>query len=282
MKVVVVIVTKDRPDDLRHCLESIQTQTVPVACLVVDGGTTVQSVVDQFGYTYYQSAAGITKQRNVARQHMPTDTDIVVYCDDDVVLPVDTVQKIVSVFTDESIVGLTGNIIGEPVFGVAKKIIGTFTGTYTIRPYGVSIGLFNIINPIKTKISVQWLPGAFMCYRWSAVKEIAFDEWFSGYSLGEDFDFSYQVGKQGKLVADPGIEVEHHHSALNRDWAKFGSMRIKNRQYLRQKYWPKQPKYWLGMWWANLWLVVVNGLRSLYSARYRAELKGLLRGILTK
>lgn len=282
MNVIIIVVTKDRPVDLERCLVSIQQQTRLCHCIVVDGSTTAKSVVQKFGYSYYQSQPGITRQRNVARQHVTTDTDIVVYCDDDVVLPVDTVQKIVSVFTDKSIVGLTGNIIGEPVFGVAKKIIGTFTGTYTIRPYGVSIGLFNIINPIKTKISVQWLPGAFMCYRWSAVKDIAFDEWFSGYSLGEDFDFSYRVGKQGKLVADPGIKVEHHHSALNRDWAKFGSMRIKNRQYLRQKYWPKQPKYWLGMWWANLWLLALNSLRGPWSQRYRAELKGLLRGILTK
>ncbi|MBI4408036.1 MAG: glycosyltransferase family 2 protein [Candidatus Kerfeldbacteria bacterium] len=282
MKVACVIVTKDRPDDLRRCLTSIQSQTVPCACVVVDGSTTAQTVVAQFGYQYYQSAPGITKQRNVARTHISNDTEVVIYCDDDTVLPPDTVVNVVAAFADGSVSGVTGQVIGEPVFGLAKKIIGTITGTYTTKPYGLSCGLFNIINPIKTKVSAQWLPGAFMCYRWSAVKTLAFDEWFSGYSLGEDFDFSYRVGQHGKLVADPKIVVEHHHSALNRNWEQFGYMRIKNRQYLRLKYWPKQPYYWLGMWWANLWLVALNSLRGLCSQRYRAELKGLLRGILTK
>ena len=117
-----------------------------------------------------------------------------------------------------------------------------------------------------------------MCYRWSAVKAIALMR-FAGYSLSEDFDFSYRIGKVGKLVADPSI-VEHHHSALNRNWEQFGYMRIKTVN-ICEKHWPKQLKYWLGMWWANLWLMVINGLRGLYAQRYWAEFKGLLRGILT-
>ncbi|EKD78280.1 MAG: hypothetical protein ACD_41C00378G0011 [uncultured bacterium] len=279
MNVTVIVVTKDRPGELSRCLTSIQEQTVTARCIVVDGSTTAQAIVQKFPYQYYQSAPGITKQRNLARQHVPLDTDIVIYCDDDVVFPPNTIEKVLAAFTDESIIGVTGSISGEPTFGLTKKIIGTMTGTYTIKPYGISFGLFNIINPVLKRQQVDWLPGAFMCYRWAKVKATQFDEWFAGYGLGEDFDFSYRVARVGKVVADPTIVVEHHHSSLNRDWEKFGYMRIKNRAYLRRKFWPKRLDYWLGMWWANGWLIAINAVRGIISKRYRNEFIGEIKAI---
>lgn len=266
--ITVIVVTKNRPVELARCLNSIQQQVEPHHCIVVDGST--------------MARAGITIQRNMGRAQVLDDTDIVVYCDDDTVLPPDTFSTVAQIFTDTTIVGLTGNMVGEPEFGIFKKLFGTVTGTYTTRPYGVSFGLFNCINPVTQPTVVTWLPGAFMCYRWSVVRDIAFDEWFTAYGLAEDFDFSYRVGKLGKLVADPRLQVEHRHSALNRDWVKFGLMRIKNRAYLRRKYWPKRLDVWLGMWWANLWLLVMNAVRGLFSRRYFDEFKGQLRAVLTK
>lgn len=266
--ITVIIVTKNRPVELARCLNSIQQQTEPHHCIVVDGGT--------------MAKAGITIQRNIGRAQVLDDTDIVVYCDDDTVLPPDTFSTVKQIFTDTNIVGLTGNMVGEPKFGLLKKLVGTFTGAYTSQPYGVSYGLFNIINPVTKQQQVRWLPGAFMCYRWSIVKHVAFDEWFEGYGLGEDFDFSYRVGSQGKLLADPDLKITHLHSTKNRDWEKFGAMRIINRNYLRKKFWPKSAARWLGMYWANSWLMLANGLRGVYSKRYRDEFIGEIKAIFTK
>ncbi|EKD78390.1 MAG: hypothetical protein ACD_41C00352G0001 [uncultured bacterium] len=279
MNVVVVIVTKDRPADVQRCLESIQRQTVPCGCIVVDGSTSAEPTVQKFPYQYYQSAPGITKQRNLARQHVPPDTDIVIYCDDDTVWTDHVIEQVIGNFHDEQVVGVTGNFSNEQPYGVLKKIFGILTCTYTAQPFGITRGVFNIINPVISKQTVSWLPGAFMCYRWSVVKDIPFDEWFAGYGLGEDFDFSYRVAKLGKLVADPTIAVEHHHSSLNRDWEKFGFMRINNRAYLRRKFWPRRLDYWLGLWWANGWLLVINAIRSVYSIRFRNEFIGELKAL---
>lgn len=280
MNIVVIIVTKDRPNELHRCLTSIQQQTVqPYSVLVVDGSTTAEPIVQSFGYPYYQSTPGITRQRNVARQHIPHATDIVLYCDDDTVLPPGTMTRVISAFADQSVIGVTGQMRGEPFFGFLKKMIGLFTGTYTTKPYGLSYGLFNIINPFTSLRQAMWLPGAFMAYRWSKVKDIIFDEWFTEYGLGEDFDFSYRVSKFGKLVADPAIQIEHRHSAQNRNWQAFGTMRIVNRHYLLKKFWPRSVKYTLGMWWANFCLILGNGIRGLYSKRYRLEWLGEIKGL---
>ncbi len=280
MKVVVVIVTKDRPADLQQCLNSLRQQTVqPNRIVIIDGGITVESMVKQFGCDYYASSPGITRQRNKARTVIPSDTDIVIYCDDDTVWTNNVLERVISNFQNEQVVGVTGNFINESPYGLLKKIIGTVTGTYTTKPYGVTKGIFNIINPVMNVQTVQWLPGAFMCYRWAKVKTIPFDEWFTDYGLGEDFDFSYRVARVGKLVADPAIQVEHHHSSLNRDWEKFGFMRINNRAYLRRKFWPKRLDYWLGLWWANGWLLVINAIRSVYSIRFRNEFIGELKAL---
>lgn len=279
MNIVVVIVTKDRPDDLQRCLESIKQQTIPSKCIVVDGSTTARTIAEQFQCDYYRSDPGITKQRNVARNHIPDDTDIVIYCDDDTVWSANVLGLVQKNFEDQNVVGLTGNFSNEPIVGLFKKIIGTLSGTYTTKPYSITSGIFNIINPVVKHETVQWLPGAFMCYRWSAVKAIAFDEWFSGYGLGEDFDFSYRVGSQGKLLADPDLKIIHLHSAKNRDWQKFGTMRIVNRNYLRKKFWPKSTARWLGMSWSNSWLMLANGLRGVYAKRYRDEFLGEIKAI---
>lgn len=284
MKLTCIIVTKDRAVDLQRCLTSLHQQQEPAdEVIVVDGGNSVEPMVREFGYTYYSSQPGITRQRNLARQHVTADTDIVIYCDDDTTLPANCFQLVRDQFKIYlNVIGLTGSVDHQTTHGLLKKILGYLTLTYTSQPFGFTAGVFNIINPLRQAQAVHWLPGAFMAYRWAAVKDLAFDEWFADYGLGEDFDFSYRVSKLGQLWAEPALKIDHHHSDVNRNWKKFGYMRIQNRQYLRRKYWPKQPKYWLGMWWANLWLLAFNGLRGLSSRRYGQEWIGEWQALFTR
>jgi GT2 family glycosyltransferase len=196
-----------------------------------------------------------------------------VYCDDDTELSPNTLIKVREIFAAQpEVVGLTGNLDQTVKHNFFKRLFGRLSLTYTKQPYGFTTGIFNIINSVTQPTKVDWLPGAFMCYRWSVVQDIIFDEWFTEYGLGEDFDFSYRVGTLGILLADPSIVVAHHHSQVNRNWKKFGYMRLVNRNYLRVKLWPKQGLYWLGMWWSNMWLLAMP---------YRPEWIGEMQGLLT-
>jgi len=288
MKVAIIIVTKDRPTDLQRCLQSVVLQTIlPDQVIIVDASVTPQPLLKlNLPLEYYSCSPGITKQRNVARTKVADDTDIVMYLDDDTELAPDTIQKVIVTFQEHSeVIGVTGSIIGEAKAGWLKTLFGYITFLYSSTPYTLTPGLFNIITPALSEQSIQWLPGAFMCYRWSIVKDLEFDEWFSEYGLAEDFDFSWRAKlletlHETSLVVNPAIQVQHHHSSVGRNWKKFGYMRIVNRNYLRQKFFPKQCKWWVGMWWANGWLLVFNTVRGVYSRRYREELIGNIQGII--
>lgn len=282
MKLTCIIVTKDRPQELRRCLASLRKQTrQPDQIIVVEGGDSRLAAADITDLEYHTSAPGITRQRNLARSLVAPDCDIVVYLDDDVVVQSDVLARVVTIFSEhQDIVGLTGRIDEGFKPSWLKRLFGALTLMYTLQPFSLTRGLFNIVQPPQRAQAVAWLPGAFMCYRWSAIKDLAFDEWFADYGLGEDLDFSLRAVKLGTLLADPALLVQHDHSATSRDWAKFGYMRIVNRNYIRRKYFVGRFDYWLGMWWANGWIVKVNAVRAMYSQRYRAEFIGEIKGIL--
>lgn len=282
MKLAVIIVTKDRPTDLQKCLVSIAAQTVlPQQVIVVDASTK-QQVIEKSNLPieHFTCSPGITKQRNFARTKVASDTDVVVYLDDDTELTPNTLQQVSETFQHHpETAGVTGTIIGEAKAGWSKTFLGYVTFLYNPTPYTLTPGLFNIINPPTQERLIDWLPGAFMCYRWSQIKDLAFDEWFTEYGLAEDFDFSWRAKQLGTLLVNPDIQVKHNHSAVGRNWRKFGYMRIVNRNYLRKKFFSKQAKWWLGMWWANGWLLLFNAGRGLYSLRYRQEFAGNVKGI---
>lgn len=279
MKVSCVIVTKDRPTELTHCLESLRRQTrLADQIIVIEGGTSRLASTDDIDYRVCEP--GITRQRNVARTLVRPDADIVIYLDDDTVAEPTMIEKVVRVFsTRPDVVGLTGTMNGEERAGILKRFFGCLTLLYSGQPYGITAGIFNTISPAAHAQAVAWLPGAFMCYRWPQVRDVAFDEQFSGYGLGEDLDFSLQVKPRGLLWVDPTIQVQHNHAIHDRDWKVFGYMRIVNRAYVRRKHFQKQWRYWLGMWWANGWLLLINAVRAHGSRRYRAEWLGEWRGV---
>lgn len=287
MKVSVIIVTKDRPNDISRCLNSIQMQSHDWHQVIIidssqgsDTAAVVQKYNSHLPIIYSHSDPGITKQRNMARELVTADSDIVLYIDDDVVIPAATVSKLQDIFSElPEAIGVTGQIKGEEPHELFKRTIGRLCLVYTPRPYGISRGLFNIINVPMTRQKVEWLPGAFMAYRWQAISDVKFDEWFTTYGLAEDLDFSLRVAKQGSLYADPELIVEHNHSAVGRDWKRFGEMRIVNRNYIRKKHFPGTIN-WLGYWWANYWLIFFNGIRGLSSTRFKHKFIGNIKGVI--
>lgn len=294
MNVTLIIVTKDRPEEVAMSLQSAAEQTMPWHQVIVVDGVNIDEgekdalylvsnlVKTKLPLEYYQSTPGITRQRNVARQHVRSDCDIVLYCDDDTYLQPTVNQFIQDFFSvHPDTIGLTGHIDGEPRATRLKRLVGAFTQTYTHRPYGISHGVFNNINEAASVQQVEWLPGAFMAFHWKRVKDLAFDEWFSGYGLGEDLDFSWRAGQRGALMIDPAIRVKHYHSPRGRDWRTFGCMRVVNRRYILEKHFMQHRRYRWGYWWATVWLLWIGLARAPFSRRFAQEYVGYWQGIWT-
>src|SRR5262249_61147187 len=63
---------------------------------------------------------------------------------------------------------------------------------------------------------VTSLVGCNMTYRREVFRRFRFDEWFDGYGLCEDQDFSWRVGRVWRLVQTPHARLEHRLSPLER------------------------------------------------------------------
>ncbi len=99
---------------------------------------------------------------------------------------------------------------------------------------------------------VEWLNGCSMSFRITVFDEATFDDSLQGYSMGEDYDFSFRVSRTHKLVVEPAATCIHHLTPTMR-----GSARTHARQATEATHrWVIAHKE-LGMspvafWWSTL------------------------------
>lgn len=294
--VAVVIPTKDRPREIATVLEQLGKQSVlPSHIVVVDssGTTATQLVVERYvgqyqnvNIRYIHSKPSTTLQRNIGLDAIDVATDYVLLVDDDITIPNNTLRHIIDFFNEEAAaVGMTVQLEEHTTHSWLKRLLGSLTLLYTGKPFGMTRGIFNIVNTAIKRQPVAYLPGGFMAYRWPVIQQLRFDEWFTGYGLAEDLEFSLQVKAVGSIWVDPTITIIHNDQATTsstaRNWKLFGEKRVTNRWYIVKKHFRGQWQYWLGYFWATFWLTVINCMRGMCSKRYREEFFGNLQGILS-
>jgi GT2 family glycosyltransferase len=74
-------------------------------------------------------------------------------------------------------------------------------------------------------------------YRKSVLDRNTFDEYFDTYSYVEDLDFSYSVGRKGRLAVVAEAGYSHFPSAGGRiSLRQFGRLEVRNRLYFVRKH----------------------------------------------
>jgi GT2 family glycosyltransferase len=225
-----VICTRNRPDDLRRCLNSVRLLSQqPTYILVVDQSSDEVSkgVVDQFlqhkdeaSLLYLRShERGLVRSRNLALESIPNGTQLVHFIDDDTELLPDYINALREALTKHTgVVGAAGQVIGTGPKQVDPllKLIGMDGDKLgAVLKTGVNIGAFD--HP--EMIHLDWLPGCCMSFAVGSLQGLRFDEKRSVWALGEDVDFSLRVGQRGLLVHVPDAKLFHHLSPTNRDRA---------------------------------------------------------------
>ena len=72
------------------------------------------------------------------------------------------------------------------------------------------------------------------------LRENKFSEYFEGYGLYEDADFSLRLSKLGNLYVNTAAHLEHHHDASGRpNMFKYGKMVVCNGWYVWRVKYPK-------------------------------------------
>src|SRR5437868_3200868 len=283
--VSVVICTRNRPGDLAECLASLARQTRRADEVVVvdasDGGTS-RAVVDGFrerlrGLRHVPAASGLTRQRNLGIGS--SAGDIVTFLDDDVVLARDYLERIVELFAlDPTLAGVEGTVAIPPPRG-RRRLANAFRRFFLMnslgRPRGVKRSGFVAYDPAPRSVQpVTSLVGCNMSYRRDVFARFRFDEWFAGYGLGEDQDFSYRVGRRLKLVQTPYARLEHRVSPVARaSLPALHEMTVVNHFYFVAKNLHPTLLTWLAFAWSEL-----GELVSVLKTADGASIAGNLRG----
>jgi GT2 family glycosyltransferase len=227
---LVIICTKDRPDELRHCLEALVHEDADV--LVVDASTRTggaEGADDRLpapvgrSVVVRRSSPPLTAQRNVGIAFARDGSyDIALFLDDDVVVEPGYVGAVLSAFAANSQAAGVGAVVtNEPR---ARLItIKRFFRLWSLRPGAVLPSGRNVVGHYDTgpwPRTVEWLSGCCMSYRLNLIGDSQFDERLVGYSWGEDVDFSFRTGRRHLLVIEPTARVAHNQSPAGRASAR--------------------------------------------------------------
>lgn len=205
----ICIVTYERRDFLRRCLEALKaqvtsdTEVVVVDASTTDAATTVGEILPAAKYVHAPQLAGwMTRSRNEALRHV--DGDIVSFIDDDVVVSASWQPALLAAFEDATVTAVAGRTrnlqpgeesYDQPVGRLLSD--GSLTEGFASLPDGV--------------IEVDHGIGANMSFRRSMLALLGgFRDDYPGTAMREDTDMFLRVKRAGgRAVFVPDAVVDH-------------------------------------------------------------------------
>ena len=264
-----------RAKPLLDLLSSVNNQTwYPDEILIIDGSTNDETQkaleINRFQNLSYflvdSEHRGLTKQRNYGISKVSDGIDIVCFLDDDTILEKEYFGNLIgtySIFPET--LGVGGYITNESVWqkvtedyvpnineyffdGWKKKdgsrfVIRKKLGLDSNLPpcfmpefsNGRSVGF---LPPSNKTYEVQQFMGGVASYKKSILENIKFSDYFEGYGLYEDADFTLRLSNIGKLYLNTAARLAHYHDGSGRpNKFSYGKMVIRNGWYVwRVKY----------------------------------------------
>ena len=268
-----IVCTYQRAEALNNLLASVAIQSVyPNEILIIDGSKDLetqkclsnQTLKNLKYFKIEEPDRGLTRQRNFGVEKLNSQSEIICFLDDDVVLEPDYFKAVLEAFdSDSDIVGVGGVATNENLWKPSSRVHSTdkvyvfegFERNESQRFYlRNKLGLQSQELPgIMPKFShgrtygypltgknfeVDLLIGMSMNFRRKVIDAEKFSLYFDGYGLYEDADYCLRALKYGKNVLCTAARLEHHHDPSGRpDLYKYGKMVIRNGWYVwRVKY----------------------------------------------
>ncbi len=216
---VLVICTRNRIDDFKRCLASVEAANhIPNRILVVDSSDGLETenycAQSDLPINYIRALGGLTAKRNIALAEALEE--IVHFIDDDVEVEPDYFRALDEVLRDSPhTAGAGGAIVGSRPG--KPSLISRLGLNSSLSPGRVLRSGFNTQCFAAPKATnVDWLSGCSMSFRMSVICGLKFDERRKGYALGEDVDFGLKALQRGPLLYTPSARLVHHESPINR------------------------------------------------------------------
>jgi glycosyltransferase involved in cell wall biosynthesis len=266
-----------RPNPLITLLESVVKQSIyPNEILIIDGSldevTRDLLEINNFKNLVYskvsETGRGLTKQRNFGIKKVANDIDLVCFLDDDIVLTPSYFEILLSTYkANPQALGVGGYISNDVEWrllqpgekpgidqfaydGYLRKDGSRFVlrkklGLDSNRPpacfpdfgHGRSV---SFLPPSGKTYEVEQFMGGVASYPKRVLDEQKFSEYFEGYGLYEDADYTLRLSNKGKLYVNTAAKLYHHHEASGRpNKYAYGKMVIRNGWYVWRVKFPK-------------------------------------------
>lgn len=218
-RLCLIIPTKDRPFELERLFKSIKSQSIlPNQIIMVDGGHPgIKWLADKYAdlcIDYLQVLPpGLTRQRNAGLRMVREDITIVGFLDDDIVLEKGCLSNMLDFWerAPDELGGAGFNIINNspPRRSWWTELVSLNFGGNKKRGSLLKSGRIVPYCPAVVTSETRWLCGGATVWRKKIFDKFDFDEWFAGYGIGEDLDFSYRVSKFYNLAVVADAKVQH-------------------------------------------------------------------------
>ncbi|MDD2498718.1 MAG: glycosyltransferase family 2 protein [Desulfitobacteriaceae bacterium] len=291
--ITIAICTRNRPDDLFRCVQSIANQkNIPSELakevLIIDDGELAEHYLDAFkkilshpkiNLRYVKKdTPGLLLSRTTAVNQ--ANFDIILFLDDDVEIADNYLSLLYDTYCRFN------NVAGIGGIDTIMKSGGRFW-SWISRFFCLDSGHPGKLSPSSKNSSIfrwnkmvdifetEFLSGCNMSFKKSSLKNLQPVEWLSSYSLGEDIYLSYLAQKEGPLFVNPDLKVKHYWSQISRDKAKdVAFTETVNHFHLLKLL---NPKWWnyLCFLWTHFGLLIT----SLLFENSRPKVSGYIKGL---
>lgn len=293
----VVIATRNRPEDLKRTLRSIEqaSQSDELLVVVVDASDLPQAFSNQqyieahtslhIQYHSFPGSPAGTRQRNYGVDLLPSSVVIVHFIDDDVEVHPDYFRHLATTLHNHPEAGGVGGYITETTSNTSNR------PAWIRRLFLIESPQIGAVLPsghvsrcrceeTHDVYPVDWLSTCASSYRRDVFDDYQFDPAAEGPSPRlEDLDFSYRVSQSWNLLFQPRAELTHYPSSVNRRPAQQrAAERIARRYWFVEKT-IRHPLRKPAFWWATFGQALAI-LTSSKDHKWDA-LRGHLQGIRT-
>lgn len=233
-----IIPTKNRAEDLATTIESLQSQTVQAAEVIIVDQSAEKSYTDSLSipavYMHDPTLSGASHARNVGMDR--ARGDILLFLDDDVVMEPNFIEEILAAYSD-GVTGVSGIITNYQKPGLPRHLweVVFFRGPFhdDRQPVYWNAARNIALPPIR----VRKFTGALMSFRRTEVQSHRFDTQLTGPCHGEDIDFCLRLPNESVLLINPRARLVHNRSPKGRDSTDWLGVQAQVYNYLRQRHW---------------------------------------------
>ncbi len=231
--IAVVIATVGRADALQVCLDSLVTQTLrPAVVLVVHSGSDgeTRQVCDQDWagkglpveyFAYPHKSAALQRDFAVRRTAQP----LIMFADDDMEFEAGWVAALARVLDGDPAIGATMGCILNQRIAVPTRLWRLYRRL--VAPAGRAAVPGAIIGALvpngfpldaEAPLPAEWVGGCITLMRRDAYLSVnGFAPHFRGSSPGEDLDLGYRISRQWRVLYVPAARCLHHQSPSGRE-----------------------------------------------------------------